>query len=176
MGRYAALILAALLVGCSSPSRKEQANGDSGSKKNLTTGADRKVKVAKGSDNVKKAGPTGPPTEQEVRAAATTYLTQRNAKLRDLTIKSVSAPLDVPEQKAKELASPSTRDVKAYYISYKAFNQDPNVNDWVDSPGHVLIVGRDPDGVKVLAYYDSTSDIEKHLGGDWVTKNPPPQK
>jgi hypothetical protein len=182
MLRYGALLAAALLVGCSqSPSPKEPGPGSSGLKSRSTARSDsgKKSDRRANSDGTSKpdnkAAPTGPPTEAEVRAAAKEYLEKRpGVAISDVQVTSVSAPLEVPEAKRKAVAGPSARDVRAYYLDFTALNS--RVGDRLPSKNYLLIVGREPAGVKVLTCCDTREKTAEEMGKDWVAKNPPPKK
>ncbi len=189
MVRYAALLLAALLVGCSqSPSPKEPGPGSSRLKNRLTAGTDKKSDSDRKSDRQTKkdsgskpAGDsngerTGPPTEAEVKAAARTFLERSpDFAVADVQVTFVSPPLDVPEKKKQAVASPSLRDVRAYYIGFTAINLA--LNEKLSSRNYLVLAGREPAGVKVLACYkDDEKRIAAQMGQDWLKKNPPPQK
>jgi hypothetical protein len=172
-------MLAVVLAGCGqTPSARDPGPSQraAGPKRNLAKGADGKSQAdsdRKRTDTDRKTAPTGPPTEKEVRTAAVRFLTQPE-RVKDVEVTFVSAPLDVPESKVKQLASPSTRDVRAYYVDFTATNLV--LNERLPSHHYLLLVGRDGDGVKVLASYDNIRTVEQQMGKDWFTKNPPPQK
>jgi hypothetical protein len=181
MGRHAVLLLAVVVVGCGqSPSPRDPgpSRRAAGPKTGLTKGADNKKE--KDQDRTEQASKTekkpvaGPPTEKEVRTAAVQFLGQPGGKIKDVEVTFVSGPLDVPPSKRDQLASPSTKDVKAYYVDFTATNLV--LNEKLESRHYLLIVGREGDDVKVLATYDNTRTIEQQMGKDWFTKNPPPQK
>jgi hypothetical protein len=183
MVRYAALMMAALVVGCSqSPSPKEPGPSSRGAsaKNGRASKSDTKTNSSGGRESQDNTGesprtkvePTGPLAEKEVRTAAVSYLTQPG-KVKDVEITFVSTPIDIPQSKQKELSS-SARDVKAYYVGFTGHNLI--VDDRLESKNYLLIVGREPDGVKVLASYHDPQTIEQQLGKKWLTDNPPPQK
>jgi hypothetical protein len=179
MVRCTALLLV-VLVGCSqSPAPKEPGpRSRTSARASLKGGADRNTTdrakaEAPAEPAKKKVEPTGPPTGQEVRSVAKDYLGRVGSGVKDVEVTFVSAPIDLPEKKKEELES-SARDARAYYVGFTGNNLA--LGEKVESKNYVLLVGRAPEGVKVLGCCDSVRAIEGQLGQDWLRKNAPPQK
>jgi len=174
MLRYAPLLLAAVLVGCSSPSTKE--SGTRSARSDLSLTANEKTKSGKkpktdSGDPTKKTTASRPATQKEVGVATKEFL-----NFKDVQITAVSDPLDLPEKVEAEVAAkhPDARNVKAYYVSF--VRPDPEDDSEKVASQYLLIVGREQKKVKVLEHYDTPSAIESKMGSAWVKENAPPKK
>jgi hypothetical protein len=181
MLRYAALLVAVVLVGCTQ-TPKETASDTSRTKGRLTGNSDsgkkpdRQAKKDSGkSDGDRKVERTGPPSKDEVKEAAKEYLpTAPGFSVANVDVTSVWQPLDVPEKKKQALAPPSVKGVWAYYIDFTATNTE--LNEKLPSKNYLVLVAREAGGrARALACYKEDKVVAE-MGQDWFKKNPPPQK